>query len=76
MRRRMGFENLSEMDRKLYEYIKQRDFETYPWSTAQAARYLGVTEQDVYESLARLAKEIPDNIWIHYKDGAIRVSAE
>ena len=76
MKGRMGFEDLTENDRKVYEYIKTRDFENNPWSTAQAARDLGMTEQEVYESLSNLAKHIRDNIWIHYRDGAIRISAE
>ncbi len=72
----MGFDELTPLDTRVYEYIKANDFETRMWSTAEAARALGATEAEVYESLAHLAKEIKDNIWIHYKDGGIRISAE
>ena len=72
----MGLENLTELDRKLYEYIKQNDFQTNKWSTPSAARRLGVTEDAIYESLSNLAKHIKDNIWIYYENGGIRIVAE
>ena len=72
----MGFEDLTELDRRVYEYIKRYDFETYKWNTPAAARELGATEQEVYQALCNLAKHVKDNIWIHYKDGGIRISAE
>jgi hypothetical protein len=72
----MGYEDLSDLDKKLYEYIKMGDFQTNKWSTPEAAKKLGVTEDAVYESLVNLAKHIKDNIWIYYEDGAIRVVAE
>lgn len=72
----MGFENLSPLERKLYEYIKRNDFVTTPWSTARAAQHLGVSREEVYKALAKLTKEIRDNIWIFYHNGALRVVAE
>ena len=73
---RMGFDDLNEIDLKVYEYIKAHDFENYPWDTEQAAAYLDIPEDEIYQSLTNLAKYIRDNIWIHYKDGHIRISAE
>ncbi len=72
----MGFEDLTEIDMKVFEYVRDHDFENYPWNTAQAAEYLDIPEEEVLQALSNLAKHIRDNIWIHYKDGAIRISAE
>jgi hypothetical protein len=72
----MAFEDLTENDKKLYEYIKSGDFVTRKWSTPRAAAALGLTEDEVYESLANLTKHIKDNIWIYYEDGGMRVVAE
>ena len=72
----MSFDNLSELERKVYEYIKNSDFESKKWSTPEAARNLHVAEDDIYQALSILSKEIRDNIWIYYKDGGIRIVAE
>jgi hypothetical protein len=72
----MGFENLSEFETKLYEYIKANDFQTKKWSTRDVARALHSTEDDIYKGLANLSKEIRDNIWIYYENGGIRIVAE
>ncbi len=72
----MALENLTELDRRLYEYIKLNDFEKNKWSTPDAARSLGVEESEIYESLANLTKQIKDNIWIYYKDGGLRIVVE
>ena len=31
-------EDLSELEARLFEWIRQSDFETVPWSTANAAK--------------------------------------
>ena len=72
----MGFENLTELEERLYEYIKTNDFQTNKWSTRDAARTLNVTEDQIYKALSTLTKEIKDNIWIYYEDGGIRIVAE
>ncbi|MEE9150222.1 MAG: hypothetical protein V3U20_00100 [Thermoplasmata archaeon] len=72
----MAQENLSEVDRRLYEYIKLNDFENNKWSTHDAARSLGVEESEIYESLANLTKHLKDKVWIYYKDGGLRIAAE
>jgi hypothetical protein len=72
----MGFDDLSDNDRKLYEYIKAGDFQSRNWSTPEAAQKLGMTETDIYESLTNLAKQIKDNIWIYYENGGMHVVAE
>jgi hypothetical protein len=72
----MSEEDLTERDRKLYEYLKTHDFETNKWSTPAAAAALGMKEEEVYESLSNLAKHIKDKIWIYYEDGGIRIAVE
>ena len=72
----MAQENLTELDMRLYQYIKLNDFETNKWSTPDAARSLGVEESEIYESLANLSKHMKDKVWIYYKDGGLRIQAE
>jgi hypothetical protein len=72
----MGFEDLTEVDKKLYEYIKNGDFVSKKWSTSEAAKKLGMKEDDVYQSLSNLAKYIKEKIQIDYKDGGLRIIAE
>ena len=72
----MGIEDLNELDKRIYEYIKLNDFEANKWSTPDASSSLGVSEQEIYESLSNLTKHIKDKIWIYYKDGGLRVVAE
>lgn len=70
----MAQESLTELDRRVYEYIKLNDFETNKWSTYDAARSLGVDESEIYESLANLSKHMKDKIWIYYKNGGLRIA--
>ena len=72
----MSFDNLSDFERRLYEYLKENDFQSKKWSTRDAARVLHVSEDDIYNALSTLTKEIKDNIWIYYEDGGIRIVAE
>jgi predicted transcriptional regulator len=72
----MPQEDLSELDMRLYQYIKLNDFETNKWSTPEAAKSLGVDESEVYDSLASLSKHMKDKVWIYYKDGGLRIASE
>ena len=72
----MGAEDLTEFDRKLFEYLKAGDYEANKWSTPTAAEDLGVTEDEVYQSLSNLAKHLKDHVWIYYKDGGLRIATE
>lgn len=72
----MGLEDLTELDKKLYEYIKNGDFVSKKWSTPEAAKRLGMKEEDIYQSLSNLAKHIKDRIEINYRDGGLRIIAE
>jgi hypothetical protein len=72
----MGMEDLTEFERRLFEWIRQSDFETVAWSTERAAEAFDVDSEEVYEALAALTAKVPHNIYVHYSDGAIRISAE
>ncbi len=72
----MAVEDLNKLERRLYEWIKKSDFETVPWSSQRAADAFDVSEDEILEALAALTSKIPHNIYVHYNEGAIRVSAE
>ena len=71
----MALSDLTDADKKVYEYLKANDFVEKAWSTKKAAKALKMKEDDVYESLSNLAEYMRNNIHIHYKDGSIRIVA-
>jgi hypothetical protein len=72
----MADDELTDFDNRLFEFIKQDDYEAEPWSTPKAAEKLGVKEKDIYESLCRLQKNMKGRIYIYYRNGALRIQAE
>ena len=58
----MGMDELSNLEIRLYEYIKNNDFESNPWSSPNAAKKLDCEEDEIYEGLANLSKFIKDKI--------------
>ena len=72
----MADDCVTEFDKKLFDFIKQGDFEKNPWSTPVAATKLGAKEKDIYESLCRLQKLMKGRFYIYYKNGALRIQAE
>ena len=42
-------DDLSELEARLFEWIRQSDFETVPWSTANAAKAFKVKKDEIYE---------------------------
>jgi len=71
----MALSDLTDADKKVYEYLKANDFVEKAWSTKKAAKALKMKEDDVYDSLSNLAEYMRNNIHIHYKDGSIRIGA-
>lgn len=69
-------ESLTQDEKRLWEYIKKYDFEGQPWSTPAAADSLGMDEDAVYSSLSELSKKKKGDIYIYYKDDAIRIATE
>lgn len=72
----MAIEDLTQLERRLYEWIKKSDFETVAWSSRRAAAAFDVSEDEIREALSALTSKIPNNIYVHYNEGAIRVVAE
>ena len=71
----MALSDLTNEDKKVYEYLKANDFVEKAWSTKKASKALKMKEDDVYESLSNLAEYMRNNIHIHYKEGSIRIGA-
>ena len=51
-------DELSEFENRLFEWIRQSDFEKVPWSTKKAAKAFKVKEDEVYEAFAGLAPQV------------------
>ncbi len=75
-RGRIMAEELTELEARIFEWIRQSDFETVAWSTAKAARSFKVKQDEVYEAVAALTRKVPDRIQVFYKDGAVHIAAE
>lgn len=72
----MAFKDLTDVERRVYEYVRDHDFANYPWSTRHAARDLKTNEEEVYTALSELTKKIRDNIWIYYDKGELHIVAD
>ena len=72
----MVMKDLTAFEMKLYEFIRDSDYENHPWVTVDVARKLGTTDEKVYEALSELTKKIKDNVWIHYRAGVLHVVAD
>ena len=69
-------EELTELEARIFEWIRQSDFETVAWSTPKAAKAFKVKEDVVYEAVAALTRKVPDRIQVYYKDGSLHIAAE
>ena len=72
----MAFTDLTEFETRLFEWIRQSDFEGVAWKASRAAKAFKVTVEEINDALAALTSKVPHNIYVHYEDGAIRISAE
>lgn len=72
----MAMKDLTDEERKVYQYVRDHDFGNYPWVTKDAAKELGMSEEKLYLALSELTKKIRDNFWIYYEDGSLRVVAD
>ena len=66
----------SDLEARLFEWIRQSDFETVAWSTAKAAKAFKVTKDEIYEAVAALTKKMPKRIQVYYSDGNLHIAAE
>tara|TARA_B100000700_G_C14431071_1_gene572606 strand:- start:286 stop:501 length:216 start_codon:yes stop_codon:yes gene_type:complete len=69
-------DDLTDLEARLFEWIRQSDFETVPWSTPKAAKAFKVKQDEIYDALSALTRKVPKRIHISYKDGSLRVAAE
>ena len=69
-------EELSELEARLFEWIRQSDFHTVAWSTSKAAKAFKVKKDEIYEAVASLTKKVPDRIQVFYKEGTLHIAAE
>ena len=69
-------EDLTAFELRLFEWIRQSDFEQVAWSTKSAAKSFKVKEDDIYQAVAALTKKIPNRIQVFYQDGSLRIAAE
>ena len=69
-------EELSEFENRLFEWIRQSDFEKVPWSTKKAAKAFKVKEGEVYEALSALTRKVPKRIQLFYSEGNVHIAAE
>ncbi|MEM3341121.1 MAG: hypothetical protein QW728_00345 [Thermoplasmata archaeon] len=72
----MAESTLTAFDMKLFEFIRTNDFVTVPWNTAETAKVMGCTEEEIYSSLGRIAKEMKGRIYIFYREGSLHIQAE
>ena len=72
----MAFADLTEFETRLFEWIRQSDFEEVAWKASRAAKAFKVSVEEINAALAALTSKVPHNIYVHYEDGAIRISAE
>ncbi len=69
-------EELTELEARIFEWIRQSDFESVAWSTSKAAKSFKVKEDEVYEAVAALTRKVPDRIQVFYKEGSLHIAAE
>ena len=72
----MAFADLTEFETRLFEWIRQPDVEEVAWKANRAAKAVKVSVEEINDALAALTSKVPHNIYVHYEDGAIRISAE
>ncbi|MEA3559406.1 MAG: hypothetical protein U9R75_09165 [Candidatus Thermoplasmatota archaeon] len=72
----MAFKDMTDLETRVYEYIRDHDFGNYPWITREAARDMKTSEDDIYTALSELTKKIRDNIWIYYDKGELHIVAD
>ena len=69
-------DDLTELEARLFEWIRQSDFDTMPWSTASAAKAFKVKKDEIYEAVAALTRKVPERIQVFYKEGSVHIAAE
>jgi len=77
----MAYEDLTDTEKIVFDYIRGDDFVEKPWSTADAAKklsqihHIAISEDEIYDALSNIAAKHKNHIHIHYRDGSIRIGA-
>ena len=71
----MAYEDLTDTEKIVFDYIRGDDFVENPLSTADAAKKLAISEDVIYDALSNIAAKHKNHIHIHYRDGSIRIGA-
>jgi hypothetical protein len=73
----MAMADLTKLETRLFKWLclEENDFEENAWSTKKAAKAFKVDDDDIFEALAALTEKIPHNIYIYYREGAVRIIA-
>ncbi|MDD5503150.1 MAG: hypothetical protein PHH26_06785 [Candidatus Thermoplasmatota archaeon] len=66
-------EELTDFEKRLYEYLCKMDFVTKHFHGSDAAKALGVSEDEVYCALACLTKKTPKKLNVNYRNGGIQI---
>ena len=66
-------EELTDFEKRLYEYLCSKDFVANAFHGAEVAKALGVKDDEVYAALAGLSKKTPKKLNIEYRNGGIRI---
>ena len=61
----MSYEDLTDTEKRVFDYIRGDDFVEKPWSTAEAAKKLAISEDTVYDALSNIAVKHKNHIHIH-----------
>ena len=72
----MAEDDLTAFEDRLLEWLIQSDFEEIPWSSDRAAEAFKVSVEEIREGIAALTKKVPNRIYVHYKEGHVRIAAE
>ena len=68
--------DLTDFELRLFEWIRQSDFETVAWSTKKAAKSFKCKEDEIYQGVASLTEKMPNRIQIYYEEGNLHIAAE
>ena len=52
--------DLTDFELRLFEWIRQSDFETVAWSSKSAAKSFKCKENEIYDGVASLTKKLPN----------------
>ena len=58
----MSYEDLTDTEKRVFDYIRGDDFVEKPWATADAAKKLAISEDVIYDALSNIAVKHKNHI--------------